>query len=241
MHETQFSEIRDRYQQVCSRIKETTTRCGRDAGTTRLVVVSKAQSLGNVQAVIAAGATILGENYPEEAVAKINALPETKVDWHMIGHLQSRKAGLVHENFSMLHSLDNIKLAQKLNRIGQEFNRSISVLVEVNISGEESKFGFPAWDDHRWQDLEPTIDHILEFPFLRSCGLMAMPPYFQDPNQTRPYFCLLRRLQGYFQKRFPYADWSELSMGTSSDYLTAIEEGATFVRVGQAIFGPRLN
>lgn len=239
MDDILVSAIHERYQRVLDQIAEATSRTGRDAGTVRLVVVSKSQTLEVVRAAIAAGTTILGENYAEEAVAKISALPKTAVEWHMIGHVQSRKADLVAGHFSMMHSLDSVKLAGRLEHYCNESNRTLPVLLEVNVSGEESKFGFPAWDERHWPDLEPAFEQIMAFPRLRLRGLMTMPPLFDDPEQTRPYFHRLRRLQVFLRKRFTQVDWTDLSMGTSADFIAAIEEGATYVRVGKAILGPR--
>jgi hypothetical protein len=204
-----------------------------------LVVVSKSQPLEVIRAAIAAGITIFGENYAEEALGKIAALKETEVEWHMIGHVQSRKAELIAANFTMLHSLDSTKLAGRLDRNCGELNRTLPVLVEFNVSGEESKFGFPAWEEKRWPDLNPDIEKILALSHLRVTGLMTMPPFFKDPEQTRPYFQRLRRLQNYLANQYSQAQWHDLSMGTSLDYIAAVQEGATFVRVGQAILGPR--
>ena len=247
MDEALIFNIRERYQRVLGQISEAgkgrrpepVEGSGRAAGAVRLVVVTKSQPLEVVQAAIAAGASILGENYAEEAVAKIAALPETAVEWHMIGHVQSRKADLVAGHFSMLHSLDSVKLAGRLDRFCDEAGRTLPALLEVNVSGEASKFGFPAWDERHWPDLEPAFEQIMAFPRLRLRGLMTMPPFFDDPEQTRPYFRRLRQLQSFLRKRFPQADWAELSMGTSVDFIAAVEEGATYVRVGQAILGPR--
>jgi pyridoxal phosphate enzyme (YggS family) len=239
MDEALASALRERYQRVLGQIAEATTRSGREAGAVRLVVVSKSQPLEVIRAAIAAGASILGENYAGEAVAKIAALPETAVEWHMIGHVQSRKADLVARHFSMLHSLDSVKLAGRLDRYCDESSRTLPVLLEVNVSGEESKFGFPAWDKRHWPDLEPAFEQIMAFPCLRVRGLMTMPPFYDDPEQTRTYFQRLRRLQFYLRERFPQSDLTELSMGTSVDFVAAIEEGATYVRVGQAILGAR--
>lgn len=239
MDETLISAIRERYQHVLGQIADATDKSGRDAGTVRLVVVTKSQPLEGCRAAIAAGASILGENYPEEAVAKITALSETAVEWHMIGHVQSRKADLVAGHFSMLHSLDSVKLAGRLDRYCDESARTLPVLLEVNVSGEESKFGFPAWDERLWPELEPAFEQIMAFPRLHLRGLMTMPPFFDDPEQTRPYFQHLRRLQFFLREHFHQTDWAELSMGTSTDFIAAIEEGATYVRVGQAILGPR--
>jgi len=239
MDQALVSAIRERYQRVLGQMAEASTRSRFKAGTVRLVVVTKSQPLEVVRAAIAAGASILGENYAEEAIAKIAALPDTGVEWHMIGHVQSRKADLVTKHFSILHSLDSVKLAGRLDGYCKEQGRKLSVLLEVNVSGEGSKFGFPAWDESHWSDLGPEIDKIITFPQLRLRGLMTMPPFFKDPEQTRPFFQRLRHLQVFLQEQFPQTDWNELSMGTSVDFVVAIEEGATFVRVGQAIFGSR--
>jgi pyridoxal phosphate enzyme (YggS family) len=204
-------------------------------------VVSKSQPLETIRAAIAVGITIFGENYAEEALGKIAALNETEVEWHMIGHVQSRKADLIAANFTMLHSLDSSKLAGRLDRYCGELNRILPVLVEFNVSGEESKFGFPAWEEKRWSDLNPDIEKILALSHLRVTGLMTMPPFYEDPEQTRPYFQRLRRLQDYLANQYPQAQWHDLSMGTSLDYIAAVQEGATFVRIGQAILGPRAN
>jgi pyridoxal phosphate enzyme (YggS family) len=224
---------------VLGLVADATARSGREAETVRLVVVSKSQPLEVVRAATAAGINILGENYAEEAVAKMTALKETGVEWHMIGHVQSRKSDLVAEHFSMLHSLDSVKLAGRLNRNCAEAGRILPVLLEVNVSGEESKFGFPAWDERQWTDLEPVAEQILAYPGLRVNGLMTMPPYCDNPEQIRPFFQRLSRLQVFLKNRFPQANWTDLSLGTSMEYLIAIEEGATYIRVGQAILGPR--
>jgi PLP dependent protein len=239
MDEVLISGIRERYLKTLDQIRETLQKSGREAGTVRLVVVTKSQPLEVVQAAIEAGATILGENYAEEALTKIAVVQDTGVEWHMIGHVQSRKSNLIPGNFSLLHSLDSIKLAGRLSRECMETNRELQVLLEVNVSGEESKFGFPGWDDGHWQELVPIFEQIIAFPGLKITGLMTMPPLFTDFTETRPFFQQLRRLQVFLKSNLPDAGWDELSMGTSSDYKTAIEEGATIVRVGQAILGPR--
>jgi hypothetical protein len=233
------SAIRVRYQRVLDRIAETSVRSGSGADSCQLITVTKSQPLEVLQAALEAGITVFGENYAEEAVQKISALKNSGVEWHMIGHVQGRKAGLVVSNFSMLHSLDSLKLAQRLDRLSAEENRILPVLVEVNVSGEESKFGFPAWEEQSWLHLEPALAQLADLPHLHVRGLMTMPPYFEDPERTRPYFRRMRRLQEYLAAHLPVLDWIELSMGTSADYVTAVEEGATLVRVGQAILGPR--
>jgi PLP dependent protein len=239
MRDDRITSIRMRYQGILSRIAETAAGSGRSPSDVKLVVVSKSQPLETLQAAVAAGISVFGENYAEEAVRKILALQETALEWHMIGHVQSRKAELVARHFTMLHSLDSLKLANRLDRICAGLGKQIPVLLEFNVSGEESKFGFPAWNEQHWQDLEPLIEEILVLPNLRVQGLMTMPPFFEDPEFTRPFFKRLGRLQAFLNRRFPQADWCELSMGTSIDYVAAIQEGSTFVRVGQAILGPR--
>ncbi len=239
MDEALILKIRERYEFVHNQVVEATVRSGRPEGTVRLVVVTKSQPLEVVRAAIAAGASILGENYAEEAVSKISAVQDTGVEWHMIGHVQSRKSDLVAGHFSMLHSLDSLKLAEKLSRDCVEKNRKIPVLLEVNVSGEESKYGFPGRDENCWSELVTACEKIMELQGLQLRGLMSMPPYYDDPEQTRPFFKKLKRLKSYLEERLPQADLAELSMGTSVDFLTAIEEGSTIVRVGQAIVGPR--
>jgi len=237
MYADLIRSIRDRYQRALDQIAEAGCRSGREAA--QLVVVSKAQPLEVVRAAIEAGVSRLGENYPEEAVEKIAALRSFGVEWHMIGHVQSRKADLVTAHFDLLHSLDSLKLAARLERFCAESGRILPVLVEVNVSGEESKFGFAGWEEAHWPDLASVLAGLEQFHHLKVRGLMTMPPYFEDAERSRPYFRRLRRLQEYLMVRLPQFEWKELSMGTSADFVVAVEEGATFVRVGQAILGPR--
>lgn len=239
MNAALVQSIRQRYQLVCDQVAEAAQRAGRDPASVRLIVVTKAQPLTVVQAAVEAGINRLGENYAEEAVEKMQHLQGSPVEWHMIGHVQSRKAALVARHFAMIHSLDSVKLARRLNEFAQQGQRVLPTLLECNVSGEASKFGFPAWDESQWPDLLPALEQILQLPNLRVRGLMTMPPYFDDPEHVRPYFQKLRRLQAFLQRRLPQADWSELSMGTSVDFRVAVEEGASYVRVGQAILGPR--
>ncbi|HSM69986.1 MAG TPA: YggS family pyridoxal phosphate-dependent enzyme, partial [Anaerolineales bacterium] len=206
----------------------------------KLVVVTKSQPLEVVQAAVEAGVRILGENYPEEGVTKIQSLPrQSGVEWHMIGHVQSRKARLVAEHYELLHSLDSLKLAKRLDRFAAEKERILPVLLEFNVGGEETKAGWDALDDSRWDIFFPEIQSIVDLPNLRVHGLMSMPPLGTDPEDSRRFFQRLRLLRDHLAVHFPDADWSELSMGTSADYTVAVEEGATLVRVGTAIVGAR--
>jgi pyridoxal phosphate enzyme (YggS family) len=229
--------IRERYLHILDRIAAAEQRAGRTPESARLVVVTKSQPVETVCAALEAGIKILGENYPEEAVEKIKKLGAVDAEWHMIGHVQSRKAELVPSNFALLHSLDSLKLATRLDRFAA--GHRLPVLLEVNVGEEESKFGWSAADESAWSKLLPEIGMVLKLGNLTVRGLMTMPPLFEDPERTRPYFQKLRRLQEFLAQNFPAADWSELSMGTSADFEAAVEEGATFVRVGTAIVGPR--
>ena len=239
MEDIQISAIRKRITQVHEQIAAAAIRSGRAPEAVQLVTVTKSQPVDVVRAVIAAGAMILGENYAEEAVTKMTELTGTTADWHMIGHVQSRKAGLVADNFKMVQSLDSVKLAVKLDRVCSERKGILPVLLEINTSGEADKFGLPAWDEEQWMHLEPVVEEIVGLTHIQVHGLMTMPPFTSDPEQARSYFQRLRRLQAYFFRLFPQTDWSELSMGTSGDFVVAVEEGATFVRVGRTILGER--
>ena len=234
------ASIRERYLSTLDIIASAARKSGRNPEEIRLVVVTKTQSLETVQAAIEAGVRILGENYPEEGVMKIQSLSgQSGVEWHMIGHVQSRKARLVADHFALLHSLDSLKLAQRLDRFAGEANRVLPVLLEFNVGGEESKSGWNAPDEKQWDAFLPEIQSILDSPHLRVKGLMTMPPLETDPQEARRFFQRLRRLRDHLARQFPQGDWSELSMGTSADYAVAVEEGATFVRVGTAIVGAR--
>ncbi len=234
-------QIHDNYSRILERIAAAAQRSGRDPSTVKVVVVSKAQPLAVVEAAIQAGIRRFGENYPEEAVAKINSLKGIEaLEWHMIGHLQSRKARLVAVSFHFFHSLDSLHLANKLNNGLAEQHKILPVLLEMNVGGEASKFGWPAWEENKWDRLLPELEEIIRLPQLSVRGLMAMPPLYNDQEMTRPYFARLRKLRDYLLAQNPKLDLGELSMGTSADYCAAVEEGATFVRIGQAILGPRL-
>jgi PLP dependent protein len=234
------AHIRERYLSTLDSIASAARKSGRQPENIRLVVVTKTQPLEIVQAAIEAGVRILGENYPEEGVTKIQSLSaQSGVEWHMIGHVQSRKAKLVADHFALLHSLDSLKLAQRLDRFAAEANRILPVLLEFNVGGEESKSGWDASDKSTWDAFLPDVKALVDLPHLRVRGLMTMPPLETDPDDARRFFQSLRLLRDHLSAQFPQADWRELSMGTSADYVVAVEEGATLVRVGTAIVGAR--
>jgi pyridoxal phosphate enzyme (YggS family) len=237
MDEPAGTPIAGRLRVVRDRIRAAERRSGRDPGSVRLVVVTKGHPVERVRSAIAAGAEILGENYAEEAVPKIEALQEKGVKWMMIGHVQSRKSGLVAAHFEELHTLDSVKLARRLDTARAD-GPPLETLVQVNVSGEAEKYGLPGWKQDHYPGLEAFIEQAAGFENLRLRGLMTVPP-FLPAEDTRPFFRMLAELRDRLQDRFPDLRLDHLSMGMSGDFETAIEEGATLVRIGTAILGQR--
>jgi pyridoxal phosphate enzyme (YggS family) len=206
-------------------------RVGRDPGGVRLVAVSKTVDLERLREAVAAGQDLFGENYLQEAKAKISAL-RPGLMWHLVGHLQTKKAKGAVELFNLIHSVDRPKLAQALEAAAARLGKVQDVLIQVNQGGEDTKSGVAP-------DASPELlQEVARLPHLRILGLMSMPPWFPDPEEARPYFRALRELRNRLRDLtgLPLA---ELSMGMSGDFEVAVEEGATLVRVGTAIFGPR--
>jgi pyridoxal phosphate enzyme (YggS family) len=229
--------IADNLQSVYDRIAAAAQRAGRRPEAVTLVAVSKTHPWDAVAAAIAAGQIDFGENRPEEAHAKFIENPEAagaSFRLHLIGPIQSRKAKIALACKPVLiHSIDRMKIARKLDALAGEQGITLDALLEVNVSGEASKHGWsPA-------DLRGQLPELLALPHLRFHGLMTIPPYDPDPETARPYFIALRNLRDELAREFPSGDWSQLSMGMSHDFEVAIAEGATIVRVGTAIFGPR--
>jgi PLP dependent protein len=234
------TNIKENLEQVNERIAAAAASVGRSAREITLIVVSKRKEISTIRAAIQAGITDFGENYPEQAVEKIEALKDMpKVRWHMIGHLQSRKSNLVAEHFDTMHSLDSLKLAGRLEKLLSEKQKLLPVMLEFNVAGESSKHGWNAQNESDWPALLPEIAPLLALPSLQVMGLMCMPPYAEDSENSRSYYVKLVKLRDFFAEHFPQQTWHELSMGTSFDFEVAIQEGATFIRVGQAILGPR--
>lgn len=235
-----------RIEEVRSRIAEAAHRAGRDPSDVLLIAVSKTHPLEAVQAAYEAGLRHFGENRVEEAVAKIpaarTALPSDVV-WHMIGHIQSRKTADVPGLFEWVHSVDRLKVARRLSDAAQAKGRLLDVLLELNVSGEESKqgYGMAGWpDDSRAFDvLCQDVEAMAGLPGICVQGLMTMAPYSDDSEAARPVFRRLRAVREALCERFPAMSWMQLSMGMTADYEVAVEEGATMVRVGTAIFGER--
>jgi len=240
--ELSSDKVKENYSVVQEEIDRSARMSGRTSEDVKLVVVTKGQPISVVRSAIAADIHYLGENYVEEAEQKISAIQEHTefaVEWHMIGHIQSRKARRVCELFNFVHSVDSVKLAKRLNQFANDIGRTLPVLLECNVSGEDSKFGWLATDDEIWDDLLSDFTHLTTLTNLEIKGLMTMAPYMRDAEDTRPIFRKLRYLSEYLSANIPGCDWSELSMGMSGDYPIAIQEGATIVRIGTAILGKR--
>jgi pyridoxal phosphate enzyme (YggS family) len=234
------SMIAKNYQQVKERIAEACLRVNRSPDDVTLVVVTKGHTVDRIRCAIELGLRKFGENYAEEGSEKIETIGKVaNLEWHMIGHIQSRKAEMVVQFFDMVHSLDSLKLARRLDRFAAEQEKLLPVLLECNVSGEESKFGFPASNRNRWDDLLADFIEIAQLSHLEIRGLMTMAPLYENPEFARPVFRKLVELQGSLRTRLPEVGWDEISMGMSSDFEVAIEEGATIVRIGQAILGER--
>jgi pyridoxal phosphate enzyme (YggS family) len=208
-------------------------RSGRDPGAVRLVAVTKGHDLAAVEAALEAGVEDLGENRIEEIERKSDALVGRLPRWHLIGHLQGRKAGRVRGRVELLHSLDSMRLAERLGSGAPEGVAPLRVLLQVNISGEDTKGGFhPA-------DAEAGISALLDMPHLKVEGLMTMAPFTGDEGVIRRTFRGLRELQERLRESFPAYEGKELSMGMSNDFEVAVEEGSTILRLGTVLFGER--
>jgi hypothetical protein len=217
---------------VQQRLEAAARRAGRNPAEVRLIAVSKTVEIERVRQAVAAGHHLFGENYIQEARGKIAALGPG-LQWHFIGHLQSRKAGAAVELFHLIHSVDRLKLALALDKAAGQFGKIQDILIQVNLAGEETKSGAAP------EEVPDLLREIARLPYLRVVGLMTMPPWL-EPEQVRPYFRALRELRDRLQEmEVVPAPLTELSMGMSGDYEVAVEEGATLVRVGTAIFGSR--
>jgi pyridoxal phosphate enzyme (YggS family) len=225
--------IAENIRSVQDRIAAAAWRSKRDPSTVKLVVVTKTVGKERIREAVSAGAMILGENRVQEAKDKIAVLGPI-ASWHLIGHLQSNKAKYAVTLFYLIHSVDSIDLAQEIDRQARKNGKVQNILIEVNVSGESSKDGVGPGD------VPALLDEASRLTNIRVQGLMTMPPYSEDPEASRPWFQKLRELAADIKKeKMPNVFMNELSMGMSSDFEVAVEEGATLVRVGTAIFGQR--
>ncbi len=231
--------MKEKLEKVKKRIAEAAEGCGRDPGSVRLVAVSKTMPADIVRQAIEAGADILGENYVQEARDKIAELSDLPVSWHFIGGLQSNKAKYVVKLFDLIHSVDSAKLMKEIDKQAKKIDKVQDILIQVNIAGEEQKWGTSPEETMELIELAARLDNVA----VR--GLMTMPPFFDDPEKARPFFRRLKEMRDRLAERI--ADYSsegnvcldELSMGMTGDFEAAVEEGATLVRIGTAIFGHR--
>ncbi|MBX3084542.1 MAG: YggS family pyridoxal phosphate-dependent enzyme [Anaerolineae bacterium] len=241
-----MSSLAERLEHVQTSIEAACQRANRPLESVTLIAVSKTHPAESVIEAVGLGLRHFGENRVEEASGKIpTVLSATNhaLTWHMIGHVQSRKAEDVIAAFDVIHSLDTLKLAERYSRYAGAAGKTARVLLEVNVSGEASKSGLEAsgWEQNAESrtELWKVIQQITVLPYLQIDGLMTMAPIVDDMEQTRPVFASLRRLREALASDFPAGAWAHLSMGMTDDYPVAIEEGATMVRIGRAIFGDR--
>ena len=229
-----------RYQQTLEQIDQAARTSGRTGADVKLVVVTKHHPASEIAELAALGAQDFGENRVDEALFKQQIMKDQPgINWHMIGHVQSRKAAEVCANFSLVHSLDSLKLARRMDSRAAALERSVQVLLQFNVSGEDSKFGWQAHAPEAWPQLLPDIEAVLKCTNLSVRGLMTMAPYSTSAEDARPHFARLRELRDFLAERFPDSDWRHLSMGMSGDYQVGIQEGATIVRIGTAILSDR--
>ena len=221
--------------QVKRCIIEAAKRAGRDPSGVRLLAVTKEQSDATVAKGIQAGMTLLGENKVQEASGKIEAFGRKNgLEWHFIGRLQKNKVKFIFDLFDLIHSVDSLALAEAIHKKAQKIGSCMPILLQVNISGEKSKLGIDPLD------LPREIREFAKLEGVKISGLMTIPPFDRDPETSRPYYARLRELRDTCSSlNIPRICLDELSMGMSNDYEVAIEEGATLVRVGTGLFGPR--
>jgi hypothetical protein len=229
--------------EVLERMGEAASRSGRNPKEIKLLAASKSQTVDKIRAAIGAGIRLFGENYVQEAEAKRSALGGSlqrpsamggSVEWHMIGHLQRNKVKTACDLFAVIQTLDSVELARALDREAKQRERPARAFIEVNLAGEESKSGVARGR------VAPLLEEIGKLSYIRIEGLMAVPPFRESPEDVRPYFRALSELRDRLTTlKAPNLDLKELSMGMTHDFSVAIEEGATLVRIGTAIFGPR--
>jgi PLP dependent protein len=226
-----MASIAENLERVHEQIAQAAAKAGRAVEDIELVAISKTHDAGKVREAIEAGHTLFGESRVQEARVKIPELP-SNLRWHFVGHLQKNKIRHALPLFELIHSVDSLTLAQDVNRIAEEDGLHPRVLLEVNVAGEGSKFGFTP------EKLREDLENLLALPRLSILGLMTIPPLAEEAEASRKYFVQLRELRDQLQTEF-HVDLAQMSMGMTQDFAVAVEEGATLVRVGTAIFGER--
>lgn len=229
-----MNSIKERLTYIQEEITTAALSCGRDPKGISLIAVSKKKSAEIVLKGIDEGVAVLGENYIQEAVEKIDTIGNKGVAWHFIGHLQSNKAKFAVKYFDLIHTVDSFKLAKAISKQAEKMDKVQNILMQVNISEEESKSGTSAVEAIELAQSISQLGHV------SLKGLMGMPPFFDDPEQARPYFKALAEIKAAIEeKSIPGISMEHLSMGMSGDFKVAVEEGSTMVRIGTAIFGSR--
>ena len=231
---TALQTLSERFENVRERLTQAAARANRSSNDIRLIAISKTHPVAVLLSAIEAGVNDLGENRVQEADAKIEEIGREAVRWHLVGHLQTNKARRAVELFDVIHSVDSVSLIQRLERLCEETGRAeLPILIQVDLAGEQNKSGVDS------AVLPALLTEIKECRRVQLIGLMTLPPFFEDPECTRPFFKALRDLRDDLNAQDHFKGPGELSMGMSHDFEIAIEEGATMVRVGTAIFGER--
>jgi len=230
--------LKQRINEINGRIRKTASSCNRETESIRIVAVTKTVPAERIREAIESGISIIGENYIRDARDKYPILSSHPVAWHFIGHLQTNKAKYAVKMFDLIHSVDSVKLAEELDIQANKISKVQNMLIQVNLGKEKTKSGINE------EDAPDLINEMSRFKNLFVKGLMVIPPFFDDPEIVRPYFSALRNLRDRIKKSLDSCPiknitMDELSMGMSGDFETAIEEGATLVRIGTAIFGER--
>jgi PLP dependent protein len=226
--------IAENFALITGKIAAAAARAGRSPGEVRIVAAAKGQGREKIEEALAAGIRIVGHNYLQEAFKELPEKFASGTEFHMIGHLQKNKAGKAVELFNVVETVDDAKLAEALNRRAEALNRTMGVMVQLNLSREPQKSGISE------DEIERLVGAIRELPWLKLVGMMTMPPFFDDPDRARPCFAGLRELRDKLMGSGALSpEMHELSMGMSGDYEVAVEEGSTLVRIGTTLFGPR--
>ncbi|RUM87648.1 MAG: YggS family pyridoxal phosphate-dependent enzyme [Thermodesulfatator sp.] len=226
-------EIAHRFKKIEERVAEAALRAGRRPEEVQILGASKGQGVEKIRAAVQAGLRLVGENYVQEAERKRPLLKDLPLSWHLIGYLQRNKARKALRLFDLIQTVDRVEIAERLSRWATEEGRELPVFLQVKLAPEETKAGAPP------EELPALARKVMELPGLELRGLMTIPPYREDPEEVRPYFRRLREIRDHLWETLNLPFPGELSMGMSHDFEVAIEEGATLVRLGTILFGPR--
>jgi len=238
--DTELSDtIQHNLKMLRERIDKAAIRAGRESSEIDVVAVTKQKSAAVIKSLVELGVNKIGESYLNETLFKMDLLKDYDIEWHMIGAIQKGKERRIVPKFSEVHSVENLEMAKSLDKYSGLDGKILPVYLEFNVSGEDSKHGWPAWREPGWMDLLADMEETLGLDNIKIMGLMTMAPYSADAEDARPYFAKLRKLRDFFSKNIAGYKGNGLSMGMSGDFEVAIEEGATVLRIGSAIVGQR--